>query len=297
MHPRGKTTIPVPAIGMRKALDAMYKANVDILTSSSNYAAMRTAMLSAATQLGFTQAEQDAIGCAYAAIKVGTAPTSCGGMEPPPPPPDGVLSNGVPVTGISDSTVGNMRFWSLNVPAGQSTVTFTISGGSGDADMYVQAGSKPTTTVYQCRPYLNGNSETCTFTPPTTGTYWVGLRAYSAYSGVTLTGTYTGGGGGDPYLTNGVPVTGISGATGNLKYWRIAVPSGKNLQVRISGGTGDADMYTRFGQRPTTTTYACRPYLNGNNETCTHNNASVGDWYVMLRGYSSYSGVQLIGSY
>jgi vibriolysin len=297
MHPRGKTTIPVAAIGMRKALQVMYKVNVDLAVASTNYNSWRNLAVQAAQQLGFTQAEQDAVACAYAAIKVGTAPSSCGGTPPPPPPPDGVLTNGVPVTGIADSTTGNFRFWTLNVPAGQTTVTFTISGGTGDADMYVQAGSKPTETVYQCRPYLNGNAETCTFTPPTTGTYYVGLRAYSAYSGVTLTGTYTGSTGGDPYLTNGVPVTGISGASASTKYWRIAVPAGRNLSLRISGGSGDADLYTRFGQRPTTTTYNCRPYLSGNTETCTHNNASAGDWYVMLRGFSAYSGVQLIGSF
>jgi vibriolysin len=299
-HPRGKTTVNVPAIGMEKAARILYKANVDLLTASSNYAAMRTAATQAAQQLGYDQATVDAVGCAYAAIQVGTAPTSCGGTPPPPPPTDGVLANGVPVTGIADSTTGNFKFWKLDVPAGQTSVTFTITGGTGDADLYVNFGSKPTTAVYQCRPYLGGNAETCTFTPPSVGTYWVGLNAYAAYSGVTLTGTYTGGGGGgDPLLTNGTPVTGISGATGNTKYWRINVPSGKSLSIRISGGTGDADLYTRFGQRPTTSTYACRPYLNGNTETCTTTTTATtaGDWYVMVRAFAAYSGLQLIGSY
>jgi hypothetical protein len=298
MHPRGKTTIPVAAIGMEKAIRIFYKAQTDIMTSSTNYAAMRTAMAQAAQQLGYDQATQDAVGCAYAAVKVGTAPASCGGTPPPPPPPDGVLMNGVPATGVSDGTVGNFRFWTLNVPSGQTTLTFTISGGTGDADMYVNFGAKPSETVYQCRPYLNGNAETCTFTPPSAGTYYVGLRAYSAYSGLTLTGTYSGSSGGDPYLTNGVPVTGISGATSSTQYWRIAVPTaGKTLTVKISGGSGDADLYTRFGARPTTTTYTCRPYLSGNAETCTHASASIGDWYVMLRGFAAYSGVTLIGSF
>ena len=291
-HPRGKTTVNVPGIGMEKAIRIFYKANVDILTPSSNFAALRTATGQAATQLGYDAATVDAVGCAWAAVGVGTA---CGGA--PPPPGDSVLTNNVPVTGLADSTVGNMKFWKLDVPAGQSTLTFTINGGSGDADMYVQSGSKPTTTVYQCRPYLNGNTETCTFTRPSAGTYWVGLQAYTAYSGVTLKGVYSRGGGGDPYLSNGVGVTSISGATGSTKYWRVAAPGGTPVTVRISGGSGDADLYTRFGQRPTTSTYSCRPYLNGNTETCMLNNATAGDLYVMLRGYSAYSGVTLIASW
>jgi serine protease len=53
----------------------------------------------------------------------------------------------------------------------------------------------------------------------------------------------------------------------------------------------------RRGSRPTTTTYDCRPYLTGNNETCTLPNPAAGDFYVMLRGYTSYSGVILKGQY
>jgi vibriolysin len=296
-HPRGKTTVNVPGLGMDKAIRIMYKAQTDYITSSANYAAIRTAMESAATALGYDQATKDAVGCAWAAVKVGTAPTSCGGTPPPPPPMQGTLTNGVPVTGISGAQ-GSEQNWTLVVPAGQTSLTFTISGGTGDADMYVKFGSAPSQTTYDCRPYINGNSETCTFNPPSAGTYYVMLRGYAAYSGVTLKGTYaTGGGTGDPLLTNGTPVTGISGATSSAKYWRINTPAGKTLTIKISGGTGDADLYTRFGSRPTTSSYSCRPYLTGNNETCTTASTSSGDYYIMLRGYTSYSGVTLIGSY
>jgi serine protease len=94
-----------------------------------------------------------------------------------------------------------------------------------------------------------------------------------------------------------VPITGIAGATGSAQYWRINTPAGRRLTISISGGTGDADLYTRFGSRPTTTTYLCRPYLTGNNETCTVTSTSAGDYYIMLRGYSAFTGVRLIASY
>jgi serine protease len=66
----------------------------------------------------------------------------------------------------------------------------SISGGSGDADLYVRLGSAPTDSGYGCRPYLNGNNETCTFNSPSAGTYYVRLKAYSTFSGVTLTANY-----------------------------------------------------------------------------------------------------------
>jgi pseudolysin/vibriolysin len=102
-----------------------------------------------------------------------------------------VLCSGVAVALASQATGTVSPNYTLVVPSGQSKVVFTISGGTGDADLYVKIGSAPTTTSYSCRPYLTGNSETCTFNAPTAGTYYVNVRAYAAYSGVSLKGTIT----------------------------------------------------------------------------------------------------------
>jgi pseudolysin/vibriolysin len=102
-----------------------------------------------------------------------------------------VLTSGVPVALAAQATNTTSPNYTLVVPAGQSKVVFTISGGTGDADMYVRRGSAPTTSTYDCRPYTSGNSETCTFNAPTAGTYYVNVRAYAAFSGVSLKGTIT----------------------------------------------------------------------------------------------------------
>ncbi|GAB2664597.1 S8 family peptidase [Arenimonas aestuarii] len=120
-----------------------------------------------------------------------------GGGTPPPPPTGGSLTKGVAVTGLS-ATAGNSLYYTLSVPAGSSNLTFTMSGGTGDADMYVQFGSQPTDTSYVCRPYLSGNNETCTIAAPSAGTYHVRVKAYSSFSGVSLVGNYTAGGGSSP---------------------------------------------------------------------------------------------------
>ena len=206
-----------------------------------------------------------------------------------------VLSNGVPVTNLSGAT-GSQKNFTIAVPSGQSSLTVTISGGTGDADLYVKAGSAPTLTSYDCRPYINGNSETCTFTNPAAGTWYIMLNGYATYSGVTLTAKY--GVDSTTSLSNNVPVGNISGATGSQQYWKITVPAGQTrLVVAISGGTGDADLYVRKGSQPTTSTYDCRPYLYGNNETCTFSNPTATDYYIMLRGYQTFSGVSLVGHY
>lgn len=110
--------------------------------------------------------------------------------------------------------------------------------------------------------------------------------------------TVTGGGGGGSVLTDGVPVTGIAGASGSQQFWTMVVPAGaSNLSFQISGGTGDADMYVKFGSAPTTSSYDCRPYRSGNAETCSFPTPQAGTYHVMLRGYSAFSGVSLVGNY
>ena len=95
------------------------------------------------------------------------------------------------------STVSNIsitksawKYYTVTVPAGKTNLTVTTSGGTGDADLYVRRGSKPTTTTYDCRPYKTGNAETCTFTNPVAATYHIGIRAYSAVTGLTLKTSY-----------------------------------------------------------------------------------------------------------
>ncbi|MBU1620927.1 MAG: S8 family serine peptidase [Gammaproteobacteria bacterium] len=95
------------------------------------------------------------------------------------------------------STINNIsvsrnawKHYTVVVPAGMSVLTVNTSGGSGDADLYVRRGSQPTTSTYDCRPYLNGNTESCTFNNPMAATYHISIRGYTAASGITLTTSY-----------------------------------------------------------------------------------------------------------
>lgn len=85
---------------------------------------------------------------------------------------------------------GEWIHFSADVPASATRVTATISGGTGDADLYTRSGAQPTTGSYDCRPYRGGNSESCVEANPDAGTWFFSLRAYSAFSGVTLKVSY-----------------------------------------------------------------------------------------------------------
>lgn len=101
-----------------------------------------------------------------------------------------VLQNGVAVTGLSAAKGGKLNY-TVAVPSGARNLKIAISGGSGDADLYVKAGSAPTTSSYDCRPYVTGNSETCSFSTPVAGTYYVMLNGYASFSGVTLKASWS----------------------------------------------------------------------------------------------------------
>jgi hypothetical protein len=104
----------------------------------------------------------------------------------------GALSNGVPVTGMAGS-INSQTFFTFAVPAGATSVTFTTSGGSGDMDLYVKAGTAPTPSAYDCKSDGLTAAENCGPLATTGPVTWhVMLYGYSDYSGVSLTATYAG---------------------------------------------------------------------------------------------------------
>jgi len=282
-HPRGKSTAVVPSIGLAKAEQIFYRALVTYMSPSTNFAGARTATAQAATDL-YGATEVTAVETAWCAVGVGACPSTT------PPVGGSELANGVAVTGLSASTNQELTF-TMVVPAGSTDIGFTMSGGNGDADLYVKFGSAPTTSNYDCRPYETGNNETCAIATPQAGTYHVMVQAYATFSGVNLTGSFTEGGG----TTGGTQSkTNISVSKGAWNYTALSIPAGMNsLVVTMSGGSGDADLYLRRTSNPTTSTYVCRSWENGNAESCTITNPAAGTWNVGVHGYSAASGMNL----
>ncbi|MDH5822138.1 pre-peptidase C-terminal domain-containing protein [Luteimonas sp. RD2P54] len=210
------------------------------------------------------------------------------------------IFNRQPVTGLSGAA-GDALLYSLVVPEGvEGPLSFISSGGSGDITMYVAFEAEPDADAYDYVSQRPGNNETVRVAEPQAGTYYIKLVGVRAFSGVTLQARHAEPetGPGDGELENGVPVTDIAGDAGSEQFWTIEVPAGtSSLTVAMSGGSGDPDLYVRHGEQPNTTTYDCRPYLVGSNETCTIASPQAGTWHVMIRGYTAFSGVTLTGSY
>ena len=141
-----------------------------------------------------------------------------------------VLQNGVAVTGLSAS-LNQQLAYTMNVPAGATGLKFETSGGTGDADLYVRFGSAPTTSVYDCRSNGSTNTETCNIATAQAGTYHVMVLAYTAFSGLSLKGSYTIAG---PYFENAANVNITDNAT-------------VESSLTVSGVAGNAPAALRVG--------------------------------------------------
>lgn len=119
------------------------------------------------------------------AVASGAEPLPADPPPPPPPPPGIPLQNGAVVTDISvlaDESI----VYQIEVPNGASQLFFGMYGGTGDADLYVRHGARPTDSAYDCRPYLFGNDENCYFPAPESGTWFVRIKGFTASEGISL---------------------------------------------------------------------------------------------------------------
>lgn len=102
------------------------------------------------------------------------------------------LTSGTAVTGISGTGArGTQRLYKIIVPTGATSLSISLSGGTGDVDLFIQQGSPPSNTDYDCSSENGGNTENCTVASPAPGTWFVMLYLWDPYSGVTLTPAIT----------------------------------------------------------------------------------------------------------
>jgi hypothetical protein len=103
------------------------------------------------------------------------------------------LVNGIAAVGQAGAQ-GEMKYYALYVPQGISQVTFETLRGTGNANLYVQPGTRPTLTTYACRSAAGGNSEVCTLNNPASGLVYVMLHGSTSFSGVSVIGRFCGNG-------------------------------------------------------------------------------------------------------
>ncbi|GAA0745678.1 PPC domain-containing protein [Ideonella azotifigens] len=184
------------------------------------------------------------------------------------------------------------RFYTIDVPEGAGSLTVSVTGGSGDADMWMAAAGKPVSKMhYDCYTGAEGNNDVCTFYNPKPGRYTVMLSSIyiGGYTDAQLLASYTLGTQQGPKaikLASGVPAQ-VSGAAGSSVLYKVSVPKGtSHLVVSNAGGSGDVSLSMKYQQEPS-------PDGNGCGMSCDQGFPKVGTWYVKVTGNTDFQNVAL----
>ena len=111
-------------------------------------------------------------------------------------------------------------------------------------------------------------------------------------------------------LEAGTPVPNLAGAAGSMTFFTVEVPVAAqaplraptlapvaSLDVTLSGGTGNADLYVHFGERPSLLAdYDCASAGSTTAESCAIPSPTPGTYHIAVHGFADYSGVSLLAS-
>lgn len=102
----------------------------------------------------------------------------------PTSPKSTALSEGVAVS-ISGSA-GSVKYFTFVVPFDAPGLRVDVSGGSGDANLYLRHGARPNDALRDCASTLAGNVDECEIPSPVAGTWHIAVVGYEAYANVEL---------------------------------------------------------------------------------------------------------------
>lgn len=99
----------------------------------------------------------------------------------------------LPTVDVTHSNLSvDRRGWlhyTQDLAAGYNSLTVTMSGGSGNADLYIRNGAQATTRKFDCRSTNSDNNEVCTINNPQAGTWYIDIRGNKPSSGFSVNWT------------------------------------------------------------------------------------------------------------
>ena len=212
---------------------------------------------------------------------------------------DPELTDNEPVSG--NVSQNDWMFYTIEAGADVIRVTVRLTGLSGDADLYVRAGQRPSGDEisggqFDCKSTNGGTTnEQCRLDNNSATTWHIGVHGYSTANYQLAAELET------AAVNNDTPISSDQSIEdsvfqGDWQFYKIdATAADTELTVDLSGLSADIDLYVRQGSRPSGHSqengiYDCLSTHGGNsNERCVVSNESDSSWYIGVHGYSSGS--------
>ncbi|HEU0131233.1 MAG TPA: pre-peptidase C-terminal domain-containing protein [Mycobacteriales bacterium] len=160
-----------------------------------------------------------------------------------------------PATAETDSftAAGQQRMWRFYVPVGMVNLKVDLAGPAAvgtDFDLYVRAGAKPTTSVYDARGFGLTATESVTVNNPQRGWYYVMVNALSGTGSFSVTANATGTGSLRTYVADDFD-------TGSAPGWTL----GGQASVVAQEGAAHSGYYGLYllANSTASTAYASKP--------------------------------------
>ncbi|GLU35807.1 M4 family metallopeptidase [Trinickia caryophylli] len=160
---------------VRRAFEVMADANRLYWTSEATFDQAACGVEKAAQDRGYPVADVTA---AFDAVGV---KCSSGSTD--------TLVKGQPVSGITLAE-GESKTYRLAVPPSAKNLSFKLSGGRGDGDLYTRFGAPATTRSYDAKSTRYGNRDAIAIGSPRNGMHYLLVSAYDAVSNAILVADY-----------------------------------------------------------------------------------------------------------
>ena len=190
--------------------------------------------------------------------------------------PVNVLTFNTPVN--ASVTNGKFEYYKISAKNNQ-IINAEIRNLVADADIYLNIGSKPSTSVFGCKS-TNGatTNDSCSLFMNADEDVYIGVYGYAATSyKLNVRGISS--------LTPGVGVN-KNIQQGKDIFYRIAGKEGQELTVMLDNLSNDADISIKEGSKPTDDTFDCKSSNGGTtSDSCTLTLTKDSEVYIRVYGY------------
>lgn len=313
-----------PSATVDQILNALTSTGVPVLDTRNNITKPRINVAAAVNVLG-GGAQTYALSVAKAGNGTGTITSSPGGINCGSDCTENYSANTI-VTLTAAPTAGHsFGGWSGSCSGSSSSCTVTLNAARSvtatftqppQATLHIAKVGSGSGTVARAGGALNcgvicaetltvGSTITLSANPSGSSNFvgWnggvcsgTGVCAFTLNATDTVTAIFSSTSGGS--TVNPLLMTNIGGAgSSGQNYWFTVPANASNLKIELSGGVGDADLYVRYGSTPSTSTYDCQSSGIGNNEVCFFAQPNAGNYYLLIHGYTSFTGATLSATY